>query len=49
MLRNLVIGLVKVGDMRYAQQIVKAENMSEYPDELVDSLSRLGPIKNEVK
>lgn len=49
MLRNLVIGLVKVGDMRYAQQIVKAENMSEYPDELVDLLSRLGPIKNEVK
>jgi tight adherence protein D len=48
MIHNLVVGLVKVGDARYAKQIVRAESLSDYPDELIDSLISLGPIKNEV-
>lgn len=48
MLHNLVLSLVKVGDIRYARDIIKSENLSAHPDELLDALSRLGPLRKEV-
>ncbi|WP_147199580.1 tight adherance operon protein [Pantoea sp. MBD-2R] len=35
---NLVFALVKAGDLRYAREIIKRENLSKYPDTLVSSL-----------
>ena len=45
---NLVFALVKAGDLRYAREIIKRENLSKYPDTLVSSLfeieSNLSPL-----
>lgn len=46
LLHNLVLALVKVGDMRYARDIIQNEGLSPYPDELLDSLSRVGSLRN---
>ncbi len=45
---NLVFAMVKAGDLRYAREIIKRENLSKYPDTLVSSLfeieSKLSPL-----
>ncbi len=45
LLHNLVLALVKVGDVRYARDILRNENLSDYPDELLDALGRVGPLR----
>jgi len=48
LVHNLVFALVKSGDLRYAREIIKRENLSHYPDTLVASLfeveSSLAPL-----
>lgn len=38
LMHNLVFAMVKSGDLRYAKEIIKRENLSRYPDTLVASL-----------
>ncbi len=47
-LHNLVLALVKVGDIRYARNIIESENLSDNPNELIDALSLVGPLKKGV-
>jgi len=42
---NLVLALVKVGDTRYARDIIRNENLSDYPNELIDALDNIGPLQ----
>lgn len=42
-LHNLVLSLVKVGDRRYAKNIIESENLSNKPDELIDALAAISP------
>lgn len=48
LVHNLVFAMVKSGDLRYAKEIIKRENLSRYPDTLVASLfeveSSMGPL-----
>lgn len=46
LLHNLVFALVKVGDTRYARDIINNEGLSNQPDELLDALNRVGSIRN---
>jgi len=39
---------VKVGDIRYARNIIESENLSDNPNELIDALSLVGPLKKGV-
>jgi len=48
LLHNLVLALVKIGDMRYARDIIKNENLSDHPEELLDALSRVGTLSKGV-
>ncbi|WP_034946686.1 tetratricopeptide repeat protein [Erwinia oleae] len=45
---NLIFALVKDGDLRYAKEIIKRENLSRYPDTLVSALfeveSNMAPL-----
>ncbi|QKJ88443.1 hypothetical protein PMPD1_3526 [Paramixta manurensis] len=38
MTHNLIFALVKSGDLRYAKEMIKRENLTHYPDTLVSSL-----------
>jgi len=40
-LRNLVLSLVKVGDFRYARDVIRDENLSQHPDELISALKQI--------
>lgn len=40
-LRNLVLSLVKVGDFRYARDVIRNENLSQHPDELISALKQI--------
>ncbi|OON42172.1 tight adherance operon protein [Izhakiella australiensis] len=42
-LHNLVLSLVKVGDRRYARNIVESENLSRDPDALIAAMSSISP------
>lgn len=42
-LHNLVLSLVKVGDRRYARNIVENENLAKDPDALIDALGSISP------
>ncbi|QKJ88632.1 Flp pilus assembly protein TadD [Paramixta manurensis] len=48
LLHNLVLALVKVGDTRYARDIIQSESLSDYPNELIDALERTGPLQKGV-
>ncbi|MEW5558786.1 tight adherance operon protein [Enterobacter asburiae] len=45
LVHNLVLALVKVGDTRYARDIIQSEGLSGYPDEVVDALEQIGPLQ----
>ncbi len=48
LLHNLVFSLVKVGDIRYAKNIIQNEGLSSNPDELVDALARITATGEDV-
>jgi len=43
LLHNLVLSLVKVGDRRYARNIIESENLSRDPDALINAMSTISP------
>ena len=45
LLHNLVLSLVKVGDRRYARDIIINEGLSERSDELIDALAMINPTE----
>lgn len=45
LLHNLVLSLVKVGDRRYARNIIKNEGLSDHSDELIDALAMINPAE----
>ncbi|WP_229655768.1 tetratricopeptide repeat protein [[Pantoea] beijingensis] len=45
LLHNLVLALVKSGDSRYAKDIIRNEKLSDYPDEVVESLGYVDTLK----
>ncbi|GLR07772.1 tight adherance operon protein [Mixta theicola] len=47
LLHNLVLSLVKVGNHRYARDIIASENLSDRPDVLIDALARIAPDAQE--
>lgn len=47
-LHNLVLSLVKIGDRRYARNIIETENLSKKPDELIEALAGISTRAKEV-
>ncbi|NIH92219.1 tight adherence protein D [Enterobacter asburiae] len=47
-LHNLVLALVKVGDIRYAREIIQNEKLSPNPDDIIDALSQIHPLKEGI-
>jgi len=43
LMRNLVLALVKVGDKRYARDIIREENLSPQPEALINALAQIPP------
>lgn len=48
LLHNLVLSLVKVGDRRYARDIIQNESLSEKSDELIDALAMINPAEKGI-
>ncbi|EIS84709.1 flp pilus assembly protein TadD, partial [Yersinia pestis PY-66] len=46
-LHNLVFALIKMGDTRYAKNIIEAERLSDNADELVLALSQVDSFPQE--
>ncbi|WP_261373935.1 tetratricopeptide repeat protein, partial [Yersinia similis] len=46
-LHNLVFALIKIGDTRYAKNIIEAERLSDNADELVLALSQVDSLPQE--
>ncbi|AKJ41126.1 tetratricopeptide repeat protein [Pragia fontium] len=44
LLHNLVFSLVKVGDVRYARDIIEAEKLSDNPDNIIEALNRVDNV-----
>lgn len=46
LLHNLVFSLVKVGDTRYARDIIESEKLSDNPDGIIEALNQVNNISN---
>ncbi|HDR0893730.1 TPA: NrfG protein, partial [Pasteurella multocida] len=48
-IHNLVFALIKSGDIEYAKDIIRKEQLNTSPDDLVKALIKAEPIFKEVR